>query len=157
MPKRQTYSELLSHPLWQRKRLEVLGRAQFECESCGGTETTLHVHHLYYLKGAKPWEDPDEALQALCAPCHEEETEFTARLTRLILGAPRSDREVLVGFALVLRAEEPTDKLGIESYEQMCGAVACVGGDGRLLPKRMLREGVDTAGELRAFACGEMK
>ncbi len=32
----------------------------------------LHVHHLYYKVGLKPWEYENEALITLCWKCHEE-------------------------------------------------------------------------------------
>ena len=65
-----TYWELLKDPRWQRKRLEILERESFTCEECGDTKTTLHVHHMYYRKGWKPWEYPAESLRSLCEHCH---------------------------------------------------------------------------------------
>lgn len=32
------------------------------------------MHHKYYLRGRKPWEYPDAALQSLCKECHEQRT-----------------------------------------------------------------------------------
>ena len=71
MAAKPTYSELLRHPNWQRKRLEVLSRQNFTCQSCGESDQTLHVHHTYYEKGKSPWEYPDESLKVVCEPCHE--------------------------------------------------------------------------------------
>ena len=65
-----SYSDLLKDPRWQRKRLEVLGREAFTCEECGDMETTLHVHHMYYRKGWKPWDYPTDSLRCLCERCH---------------------------------------------------------------------------------------
>lgn len=65
-----TYSDLLKDPRWQRKRLEILERAGWECENCGDSESTLHVHHGYYEKGIKPWEYPEHSLCCLCESCH---------------------------------------------------------------------------------------
>lgn len=70
-----TYSALLRHPKWQKKRLEILDRDNFVCQICGDTETTIHVHHRYYKNGKKPWEYDNRALVALCENCHEHETE----------------------------------------------------------------------------------
>lgn len=67
-----TYKEQLLHPNWQRKRLEVLERAEFKCESCYDGESTLHVHHKRYLKGRMAWEYEHNELMALCVSCHEE-------------------------------------------------------------------------------------
>lgn len=68
-----SYSELLKHPLWQRKRLEIMNRASFTCEWCGATESTLHVHHTAYHAGRKPWEYEDAELQCICEHCHTAE------------------------------------------------------------------------------------
>lgn len=65
------YTELLKHPNWQKKRLEIMHRADFRCEICGDNENMLQVHHLKYRKGAKPWEYGDEELACLCESCHE--------------------------------------------------------------------------------------
>ncbi|MCE0498486.1 MAG: HNH endonuclease [Methylacidiphilales bacterium] len=65
-----SYQELLLSPHWQRKRLAILNRSDFKCESCGSGEKTLHVHHTFYESGRKPWEYPDDSLVALCKDCH---------------------------------------------------------------------------------------
>jgi len=39
---------------------------------CGDTETTLHVHHKYYVSGNDPWDYPNTALVTLCEHCHKE-------------------------------------------------------------------------------------
>lgn len=65
-----TYSEKLQHPLWQRKRLEILNRDNFTCQWCGDNETTLHIHHNYYSYDKQPWEYPNESLKSLCKHCH---------------------------------------------------------------------------------------
>jgi len=68
------YAEKLKDPRWQKKRLEVLERAGWECEWCGNGKLTLHVHHLRYA--AEPWEAKDEDLECLCAYCHKFREEF---------------------------------------------------------------------------------
>lgn len=67
-----TYSEMLRHPLWQRKRLEVLEHEAFACSVCCDDESPLHVHHRRYIKGRKPWEYEADDLVVLCESCHEE-------------------------------------------------------------------------------------
>lgn len=67
----KTYRELLLDPRWQRKRLEVLESAGWQCEICSDEESTLHVHHLRYVKGRKPWEYERGEPKALCAECHK--------------------------------------------------------------------------------------
>lgn len=65
------YSDLLRDPRWQKKRLEILERDGWQCRECGDDKATLHVHHLWYPKGA-PWEAPGDILMTLCERCHEE-------------------------------------------------------------------------------------
>jgi len=67
---KKDYSELLKHPKWQKRRLEIFERDNFTCQKCGATEETLHIHHLKYLKNALPWESPSEDLITLCEICH---------------------------------------------------------------------------------------
>lgn len=66
------FKDQYRHPLWQKRRLEVLERAEFACECCGETESQLHVHHRQYFKGRKIWEYAENELEALCDSCHEE-------------------------------------------------------------------------------------
>lgn len=65
------------HPLWQKKRLEVMHGDNFMCRSCGAANKTLNVHHsVPYRKGVKPWEYEDYELITLCEECHEEITKL---------------------------------------------------------------------------------
>lgn len=68
---KKAYSELLKSPKWQKKRLEILNRDSFTCKKCGDTETTLHIHHIEYHKGKKPWEYENQHLDTLCSECHK--------------------------------------------------------------------------------------
>jgi hypothetical protein len=81
---KKSYYEQLKHPKWQARRLEVLNRAGFTCEACGDQETTLHVHHILYRKGAAPWEYADHELQALCENCHASWHLMKARLDEIV-------------------------------------------------------------------------
>jgi hypothetical protein len=67
----EEFWENYKHPLWQKKRTEILQRAGFKCEHCGSEEETLHVHHWYYQRDKKPWEYENHALACLCEQCHE--------------------------------------------------------------------------------------
>ena len=67
----KTYLEKLQDPRWQKKRLEIMERAEFSCECCGDKENTLNVHHKEYLKGHEPWEYELNQLVCLCQDCHE--------------------------------------------------------------------------------------
>lgn len=96
-----SYADLLRDPRWQKKRLEVLNRAEFTCEQCEDSDSTLHVHHRYYVRGRKPWEYSDDALQCLCETCHKRVTEELAELQRLAGEAWSSDRQMAIGYLRV--------------------------------------------------------
>lgn len=66
----KTYAAKLLDPRWQRKRLEVLSRDEFTCRHCSDKESTLHVHHLRYIKGRNPWDYDTQELLTLCEACH---------------------------------------------------------------------------------------
>lgn len=82
---KMTYSEQLRHPNWQRKRLEVMEDAGFQCEGCGDKESTLNVHHRRYVKGRMAWEYERKELACLCEQCHQEEHEHRELLDRLLV------------------------------------------------------------------------
>lgn len=87
MATKLTYGEQLKHPNWQRRRLEIMEAASFECENCGDKDTTLNVHHKRYVKGRMVWEyEPDE-LQCLCETCHRTEHEAREALDFLLMHA----------------------------------------------------------------------
>lgn len=68
------YKSLLKHPLWQRKRLEIMQRDGFTCQICGkgiNDGTPLNVHHKKYIFGMKPWEYTNDNLITLCENCHK--------------------------------------------------------------------------------------
>ena len=81
---KKTYSELLKDPRWQRKRLEILNRDGWKCQSCLDSESTLHVHHKHYHKGRQPWEYEDHELITLCEACHEGIDEEEGRLKEVL-------------------------------------------------------------------------
>jgi hypothetical protein len=72
-----TYSDLLKNPRWQRTRLGILDRDNWQCAYCGREDKTLHVHHHFYgPKGSMPWDIPDFALITLCEDCHTKEEQI---------------------------------------------------------------------------------
>ena len=93
----KSYFEKLRDPRWQRRRLEVMQAAGFECEFCGDKDKTFNVHHKYYERGADPWDYPDAALECLCEQCHE-----SKELQRLDLLKELSDPECAVSTLCVL-------------------------------------------------------
>lgn len=66
------YAKQLKDPRWQKRRLEVMNANNFTCEMCGEKDETLHVHHVNYKKGAKPWEYELRELRCFCETCHSE-------------------------------------------------------------------------------------
>lgn len=116
------YGDLLRDPRWQRKRLEVMERAEFECEECGSKTKTLNVHHAYYEKGCDPWEYPNDSLRCLCEDCHER-VEAELREIRKLAGiAWRAARANILGY---IRAAAVTSGSGaivpLESAYIACG------------------------------------
>lgn len=67
---KMTYAEKLLDPRWQKKRLEILARDNWQCQECLSSEKTLHVHHLDYERDTEPWEYPEDFLITLCKNCH---------------------------------------------------------------------------------------
>lgn len=77
------YSELLRSPNWQKKRLEVMQRDDFQCQGCGERDVTLNVHHKYYTYGKSPWEYSDACYITYCEDCHA--AQASAKESRLML------------------------------------------------------------------------
>lgn len=103
-----TYAEQLKHPMWQKRRLEIMTASNFECSSCGDKDKTLNVHHWYYVKGKKIWDYPDTALACLCEDCHQQEHILDVIMQRVI--GMSSNRHRILGYALALEnGEEPIE------------------------------------------------
>ena len=92
------YADLLKDPRWQKKRLEIMKRDYFTCQSCGDDKSTLNVHHAYYENGKKPWEYPDDSLITWCEDCHVERKEMSKQLSMLTLEYTIEDMTALLGF-----------------------------------------------------------
>ena len=65
------YKQLLKHPFWQKKRLEILNRDGWKCIKCNDQFSNLQIHHLYYKPNLLPWEYPDECFETLCELCQK--------------------------------------------------------------------------------------
>jgi hypothetical protein len=96
----EPYSELLKHPKWQRKRLDILERENFTCQECGAKDKTLHVHHGYYRRGKMPWEYPDESLSCLCDDCHSRRHQWKHYLDKCVAELPTSRLMRVTGYAV---------------------------------------------------------
>lgn len=66
------YKKQYSHPLWQKKRLEIMNRDKFTCQGCGDTDSRLSVHHKFYIPGNNIWDYENYFLVTLCDACHKE-------------------------------------------------------------------------------------
>jgi len=72
---KQEYFESFKDPRWQKKRLEILERDDFECIVCGDKKAQLHAHHTIYFENSYPWEYPNRCIKTLCDKCHTDEHE----------------------------------------------------------------------------------
>lgn len=91
------YAQQMKHPMWQKKRLEVLEQHSFECESCGAADQELHVHHPFYTRGAMIWEYASEDLHCLCHKCHKDAHALDVRV-RELLADRNVCKDTLMGF-----------------------------------------------------------
>lgn len=66
------FNKQYKSPKWQKKRLEILERDEYTCQSCGEDEKTLHVHHYFYMKDLMLWEYDEKYLVTFCDYCHDE-------------------------------------------------------------------------------------
>lgn len=106
-----SYSELLKDPRWQKKRLEILSRDNFQCKVCCSTEKTLHVHHQYYIKSLNPWEYKDESLITLCDECHEDVDTYDWKTAFLNMQLPSKELlELAVTIQFMIDTKRPLFK-----------------------------------------------
>jgi hypothetical protein len=77
------YSDKLKDPRWQKKRLQVMEKANFKCVQCGDSKNTLAVHHMVYIKGKEPWDYQDDLLKCFCEKCHEYQHGLTQEMALL--------------------------------------------------------------------------
>lgn len=56
---------------WDDRRERVLERDDYQCQRCGATDTTLHVHHVTPI--SKGGSHRLSNLETLCESCHAEE------------------------------------------------------------------------------------
>jgi hypothetical protein len=102
-------------------------RAGFKCENCGSEDTTLNVHHGYYIKErTKPWDYPEQSLHCLCEKCHEHVTQLWGGIKVSLGVQPIRELERFLGYLqgallendMVKGARFPTEKalLGFRDY-----------------------------------------
>jgi hypothetical protein len=90
------FTDQYKNPLWQKRRLEMLERANYRCSCCQDDESQLHVHHGQYFTGRKLWEYADKELQVLCGTCHEEAHKHLERIKEIVSTVPADGLTELV-------------------------------------------------------------
>ncbi|HQR20070.1 MAG TPA: hypothetical protein PKV98_04345 [Burkholderiaceae bacterium] len=109
----KTYYEKLKDPRWQKRRLDILARDEWMCQACYDAESTLHVHHIAYRKGAEPWEYPDHMLVTLCEECHEDFGNLAYEIVSSAAYSAREDaRGPLMEQLQVMSVELPKSVVG---------------------------------------------
>lgn len=99
------YSEKLKDPRWQKKRLEILTRDEWECKICCTKEKTLNVHHIGY-SGNNPWETENNLLLTLCEDCHNEETDNLSVATKNVIHELRGNGFMAMSFSSLAKIFE---------------------------------------------------
>jgi len=67
-----SYQAQLKQPEWQRRRMEMLERADCRCQHCDTRDESLEIHHHHYVPSRFAWEYTDDELMVLCKSCHQE-------------------------------------------------------------------------------------
>lgn len=79
-----SYYEQLQHPLWHKKRLEILQRDDYKCQICGSNIHKLEIHHLCYFPDLLVWEYDDELMITVCKKHHLQLTYDLPKISGLI-------------------------------------------------------------------------
>jgi hypothetical protein len=79
------YKAQLAHPLWKKRRLEIIKKSDNKCNRCGNEEH-LQVHHKKYDRSKLAWEYEDDLLECVCGGCHmkEHNIDKNAKINKLI-------------------------------------------------------------------------
>jgi len=97
------YADKLKDPRWQKKRLKIMERANWECECCGNANKTLHIHHNHYQPGFEPWEYRDDTLYCLCEDCHIETQSLRSDLALEMAKIPPGYEDEIMGCLLEIQ------------------------------------------------------
>ena len=120
------YAELLKDPRWQKKRLEIFQRENFECEWCGSKDNPLTVHHDYYRYGKTPWEYPDTSLHCLCEECHGIVTKWKKEIKKHTEELLIDNLTQLLGYIVGLKLSNyPDESFDVYDYEMAQGVGDC--------------------------------
>ncbi|WP_339137837.1 MAG: hypothetical protein WGN25_06785 [Candidatus Electrothrix sp. GW3-4] len=121
-----SYSELLDHPKWHKKKLDILEKSGFKCISCSSNEKTLDVYHSYYVSNLKPWEYPNNSLYCLCGECYNKSQYIITLIKRQLRHIELAYNERLFGYLYGLETlTYPMVTIGVMSYEVAQGIGDC--------------------------------
>lgn len=120
------YSMKLLSPQWQKKRLVIMQRDNFQCRFCGDGTQTLHVHHIIYLPNRDPWEYEDEYLVTTCQACHLDEEKLKAEDPMLIglFSLTGLNRRQLYALSVELRRNLADDKARNRKFQELMDFLA---------------------------------
>lgn len=79
-----SYREQMNHPLWFRKRDEILERDDYTCQICGSNLHRVDVHHLCYFPDLLAWEYDNELMVTVCNKHHTQLTYDLPKVSGLI-------------------------------------------------------------------------
>ena len=107
----KSYSEKYSDPRWQRKRLEIMQRANFRCEWCGSDKKQLSIHHGYYERGTDPWDYHNDTLYCLCEICHQFAEEYKRDIHMELAGLHPKFWSAFMNFLLDFKEKASAGKI----------------------------------------------
>jgi hypothetical protein len=130
----KAWRDQYKHPMWQKKRLEALQAAGFECQCCQDGESQLHVHHRAYIKGRNVWEYEVGELEVLCESCHSTAHASKDVLNLLIARVPVDALEEIIGLigGYCSTASGPVSACSVDE-----SSVACFSGARRVAVGRI--------------------
>lgn len=102
------YAQQIKHPLWQKKRLEVLELHGWKCQECTAKEEELHVHHPFYRRGAMIWEYEKTELECLCHRCHKDRHDLDEKIKKEL--AVCQSKGLVLKYIVKLNGHLPTQK-----------------------------------------------
>lgn len=108
-----SYSEKLKHPLWQKKRLEIMQRDEFSCIGCNDDKSKLNVHHKHYKSNTEIWDYDNGNFITLCDKCHLLIHELHDRMNIMLNKFRIEDYEDLIEILYYLSS------LGMENFNSM--------------------------------------
>ena len=123
---KSSHPELLNHPKWHEKKLEILEISGFQCVNCKSQEKTLDVYHSYYESSLKPWEYPKKSLYCLCGECYKNSQHIITLIKRQLENIELTYNERLFGYLYGLETlSYPMIAIGVMSYEIARGIGDC--------------------------------